>query len=97
MLNRSDLEYIRQLNDLITGRCLRIAELKSKAYPGAIQYDDSGASKPMPTNKIEHIFELVDIEERRINKFIDKRYELKCKALHEIKAARLSMAEKHIL
>ena len=96
-MTRSDLEYIRHLNDLIYGGCMHIAELKSKAYPGAIQYDDTGASKPAPTNKLERVFEQVDAEERRINKLIDKRYELKSRALHEIKNADMECAAKHIL
>ena len=86
-MRKADLEYIRILNNVIDGRLLRIAELKSKAYPGAIAYDDSGASKPSPSNKLEEIFCQIDEEERRINKLIDKRYALKCQAVREIQDA----------
>lgn len=86
-MRKADLEYIRILNNVIDGRLLRIAELKSKAYPGAIAYDDSGASKPSPSNKLEEIFCQIDDEERRINKLIDKRYALKCQAVREIQDA----------
>ena len=86
-MRKADLEYIRILNNVIDGRLLRIAELKSKAYPGAIAYDDSGASKPSPSNKLEEIFCQIDEEERRINKLIDKRYALKCQAIKEIQQA----------
>ena len=96
-MNRSDLEFIRQLNDRITGGLLHIAELKSKAYPGAIAYDDSGASKPMPSNKMEQVFCMIDKEERRVNRLIDKRYSLTVRALHEIQNSGLEIAERHIL
>ena len=49
-MRKADLEYIRILNNIIDGRLLRIAELKSKAYPGAIAYDDSG--KPVGAMKV---------------------------------------------
>ena len=96
-MNRSDLEFIRQLNDRITGGLLHIAELKSKAYPGAIAYDDSGASKPMPSNKMELVFCMIDKEERRVNRLIDKRYALKRQAIREIQNSGLEIAERHIL
>lgn len=96
-MNRSDLEFIRQLNDRITGGLLHIAELKSKAYPGAIAYDDSGASKPMPSNKMELVFCMIDKEERRVNRLIDKRYALKRQAIREIQSSGLEIAERHIL
>ena len=96
-MRRSDLEYIRQLNDLINGRLLHIEELKSKAYPGAIIYDDSGASRPAPTNKLERVFELIDQEERKVNRLIDKRYALRCQALNEIRAVCPEYAERHIM
>ena len=86
-MRKADLEYIRILNNIIDGRLLRIAELKSKAYPGAIAYDDSGASKPSPSNKLEEIFCQIDEEERIINKLIDNRYALKCQAVQEIQQA----------
>ena len=96
-MNRSDLDFIRQLNDRITGGLLHIAELKSKAYPGAIAYDDSGASKPMPSNKMEQVFCMIDKEERRVNRLIDKRYALKRQAIREIQTSGLEIAERHIL
>ena len=98
-MRKADLEYIRILNNVIDGRLLRIAELKSKAYPGAISYDDSGASKPSPSNKLEDIFCQIDEEERRINKLIDKRYALKCQAVKEIQKAidPDNMVMRHIL
>lgn len=98
-MTRADLEYIRILNDQITGGLLHIAELKSKAYPGAIIYDDSGASKPAPTNKLEEVFCMIDREERRVNRLIDKRYALRTQAIREIRAVFDDdhIAERHIL
>lgn len=98
-MTRADLEYIRILNDQITGGLLHIAELKAKAYPGAITYDDSGASKPTPTNKLEEIFCMIDREERRVNRLIDKRYALRSQAIREIRAVFDDdhIAERHIL
>lgn len=98
-VNQADLDYIRHLNDLIAGGLLHIADLRFKAYPGAIVYDDSGASKPMPSNKLERIFALIDSEERRVNRLIDKRYALKCQAIREIQEVipPENMAARHVL
>lgn len=96
-VDRSDLEYIRILNDMIAGGCMKIAELKSKAYPGAIQYDDTGGSHPAPVNKLEEVFCLIDKEEKRVNRLIDKRYKLKQQALREILLSCPEYAERHIL
>lgn len=91
------LEYIRQLNDQINFGLERIAVLRSQAYPGAIVYDDTGASKPMPTNKLERVFAAIDQEERRVNRLIDKRYELKVEAIRAIQRSDLEVAARHIL
>ena len=96
-MTRSDLDYIRQLNDLINGGLLRIAFLRQKAIGGAIRYDDTGSSKPAPDNKIESIFCQIDKEERRVNGLIEKRYALKTQAVKEIQAAGLEIAARHIL
>ena len=96
-MTRSDLEYIRLLNDLISGGIMHIAELKSKAYPGAITYDDTGGSHPMPTNMIEEVFCQIDEEEIRLNKLIDKRYNLRQQAFHEIRTLCPDYAERHIM
>lgn len=96
-MRQSDLEYIRILNDMISGGIMRIAELKSKAYPGAITYDDTGGSHPAPSNKLEEIFCLIDDEEKHINKLIDKRYKLKAQAIREIQDSDMECAARHIL
>ena len=92
-----NLETIRQLNDQIMFSLERIDALRLKALPGAIRYDDSGASRPEPTNKLEHIFELIDKEERRVDRLIDKRYRLKRDAVYAIQHSDLDVAERHIL
>ena len=96
-MTRSDLEYIRTLTDLIAGSQMHIQELRAKAFPGAIRYDDSGASKPMPRNKLEDIMCLIDQEERRTDRLIDKRHALKAQAVKEIQHAGLAIAARHIL
>ena len=96
-MRQADLEYIRLLNDMIAGGIMHIAELKSKAYTGAITYDDTGGSHPAPTNKLEEVFCLIDEEEARVNKLIDKRYKLKTQALWEIQNSNLECAARHIL
>lgn len=96
-MNRADLEYIRQLNDRINGALLHIAQLKQKAYPGAIRYDDTGASKPMPENKLEAVFCLIDHEERRVNRLIDQYVALKLEAIQRIQSANIECAARHIL
>ena len=92
-----NLETIRQLNDQIMFSLERIDALRLKALPGAIRYDDSGASRPEPTNKLEHIFELIDKEERRVDRLIDKRYRLKRDAVYAIQHSDLEIAARHIL
>lgn len=96
-MDRSDLEYIRTLNDKIEGGLLRIEFLKNRATSMAINYDDSGASKPMPSNKLEAIFCEIDKEERRVDRLIDKRAALMSKALRLIRMACPEYAERHIL
>lgn len=97
-MNRSDLDFIRQLNDRITGGLLHIHELWTEAFfPFTLRCDDSGASKPMPRNKLEDIMCLIDKEERRVNRLIDKRYALKRQAIREIQTSGLEIAERHIL
>ena len=92
-----NLETIRQLNDQIMFSLERIDALRLKALPGAITYDDTGASRPQPTNKLEQIFEMIDTEERKVNHLIDKRYKLKCEAIDAIQHSDLDVAERHIL
>ena len=96
-MNRQDLEYIQTLNDMIEGALLHIDYIKSKAYPSAIRYDDTGASRPAPENKLEQVFcELFD-EERRVNRLIDKRHDLIVSATQTIMAACPKPAERHVL
>ena len=92
-----NLETIRQLNDQIMFSLERIDTLRLKALPGAITYDDTGASRPQPANKLERIFEMIDTEERKVNHLIDKRYKLKCEAIDAIQHSDLDVAERHIL
>lgn len=92
-----NLETIRQLNDQIMFSLERIDALRLKALPGAITYDDTGASRPQPINKLEQIFEMIDTEERKVNHLIDKRYKLKCEAIDAIQHSDLDVAERHIL
>ena len=96
-MRQADLEYIRLLNDMISGGIMRIAELKSKAYPGAITYDDTGGSHPAPTNRLEDVFCQIDEEERKVNRLIDKRYALRQRAFREIKAVCPDYAERHVM
>ena len=97
MTRMINLETIRQLNDQIMFSLERIDALRLKALPGAITYDDTGASRPQPTNKLEQIFEMIDTEERKVNHLIDKRYKLKCEAIDAIQHSDLDVAERHIL
>ena len=97
MTRMINLELIRQLNDQIMFSLERIDALRWKALPGAIVYDDTGASRPQPTNKLERIFEMIDTEERKVNHLIDKRYKLKCEAVDAIQHSDLEIAARHIL
>lgn len=92
-----NLELVRQLNDQIMFSLERIDALRLKALPGAITYDDTGASRPQPANKLERIFEMIDTEEHKVNHLIDKRYKLKCEAIDAIQHSGLDVAERHIL
>ena len=97
MTRMINLELVRQLNDQIMFSLERIDALRLKALPGAITYDDTGASRPQPANKLEQIFEMIDTEERKVNHLIDKRYRLKCEAIDAIQHSDLDVAERHIL
>lgn len=97
MTRMINLETIRQLNDQIMFSLERIDALRLKALPGAVTYDDTGASRPQPSNKLEQIFEMIDTEERKVNHLIDKRYRLKCEAIDAIQHSDLDVAERHIL
>ena len=96
-MDRSDLEYIRILNDKINQRLLHIEFLKSKAYPGAIRYDDIGGSKPMVFDTLGDLYSEIDLEERKLDRMIDKRYMLKTQAIHAIQSACDDPAERHVL
>lgn len=96
-MRKSELEYIRYLNDLIYGCRMRYEELRSKAYPGAIVYDDIGGSRPAPINKLERVYEMMDQADNKMNKLAVKRYKLKERAIYEIQNSGLETAERHIM
>ncbi len=96
-MNRSDLERIRQLNDSIIFSLERISALKSRATSLAIKYDDTGASHPAPENKLELIWCMIDQEERKVNRLIDKRYALKMRAVKAIQSSGLPIEARHVL
>lgn len=96
-MNQSDLEEIRHLNDQINNGIMRLAELRTRAMSRAIKYDTIGGSHGGPVNKLELITCMIDEQERRVNRLIDKRYALKIRALHEIQTAGLEIEQRHIL
>ena len=96
-MTRGDLEYIRILNDKINGKLLRIAELKSQALPGAIRYDDTGGSKPTVFDSLGDLYAEIDIQERIVNRLIDKRYTLKTQAIRVIRLSCDDVKERHVL
>ena len=96
-MDRSDLEYIRLLNDRINGKLERIEFLKSKAFPGAIRYDDTGGSKPTVFDSLGDLYAEIDAEERYVDKLIDKRYALKLAALQAIRTSCEDLRQRHIL
>lgn len=96
-MNRSDLERIRKLNDRINICRDKIDVLRLKALPGPIRYDNTGASRPAPVNKIERVYELIDKENQIMNSLIDQRHELKEQALEEIPEKCCELAERHVL
>lgn len=71
-MDRSDLEYIRILNDKINFHLERIAYLKSKAFPGAIRYDSIGGSRAMVFDSLGEIYAEIDAEERKVDKLTDQ-------------------------
>lgn len=96
-MDKGDLEYIRILNDRINARLLRIDFLKSKAFPGAIRYDDIGGSKPTVFDSLGDLYAEIDLQERKVNRLIDKRYALKQAAIHAIQSACDDVRERHVL
>lgn len=96
-MDRSDLEYIRILNDKINEHLERIEFLKSKAFPGAIRYDDIGGSKPTVFDTLGDLYSEIDLEERKTDKLIDRRHELKLQAIRCIQRYCEDPAERHVL
>lgn len=96
-MDRSDLEYIRILNDKINEHLERIEFLKSKAFPGAIRYDDIGGSKPTVFDTLGDLYSEIDLEERKADKLIDRRHELKLQAIKVIRASCTDIKHRHVL
>ena len=96
-MDKGDLEYIRILNDKINGKLLRIAELKSKALPGAIRYDDTGGSKPMVFDSLGELYAEIDIQERITDRLIDKRHDMMMRALAIIRTACEDEKQRHVM
>lgn len=96
-MDRSDLEYIRTLNDKIQGQLLRIEYLKSKALPGAIRYDDTGGNTPTVFDSLGDLYAEIDKVERKVDALIDKREALKNKALHIVLEVCEDYDERHII
>ena len=86
-MDRKELDYIRILNNKIDSKQKRIEELKSKAYPGAIRYDDTGGSKPMVFDTLGDLYAEIDVVEREANNLITQRSRLQRKAIHAIRVA----------
>lgn len=96
-MDKGDLEYIRILNDKINSRLLHIEDLKSKAYPGAIRYDDTGGSKPMVFDALGDLYAEIDAQERKVDRLIDQRYSLKLQAIRVIREACDDIKQRHVL
>ena len=96
-MDRSELVYIRILNDKINEQLERIDFLKSKTLPGAIRYDDIGGSRSMVCDTLGDIFAEIDLEERLTDELIDKRHALKEKAVKCIQRYCDDPAERHVL
>ena len=96
-MDKGDLEYIRILNNRINDKLEHIDYLKSKAFPGAIQYDDIGGSKPMVFDSLGDLYAEIDLKEREVDKLIDKLYARKTKAISVIRAACEDVKQRHVL
>ena len=92
-----ELTRIRQLNDEIREEILRISEIRSEAFPGAIRYDTIGGSHGTPENMMENVIATVDIEERKARLMIDLRRQERAEAIRIIRRSDLSIAQRHIL
>ena len=96
-MTHSDLLLIRRYNDMIADASLKYDEIRQRAYPGAIRYDNTGASKPMPENRLEAVIEkLIEIDNQR-NIITWKRYLLRERAIEEIQDSGLDCVARHIL
>ena len=96
-MTRQELENIGILSRKVESTALLLEEIRSRAYPGAIQYNDIGGSKPMPVNKLEAVMCLLDMQERRLDRLIDERYDLMKRATKEIMTKCEDPAQRHIL
>lgn len=92
-----ELTRIRQLNDEIREEILRISEIRSEAFPGAIRYDTIGGSHGTPENLMENVIATVDIEQRKARLMIDLRRQERAEAIRIIRRSDLTIAQRHIL
>lgn len=92
-----ELTRIRQLNDKIREEILRISEIRSEAFPGAIRYDTIGGSHGTPENLMENVIATVDIEARKARLMIDLRRQERAEAVRIIQRSDLTIAQRHIL
>ena len=96
-MDKGDLEYIRILNTRINDKLEHIEFLKSKAFPGAIQYDDIGGSRSMIFDSLGDLYAEIDTKEREADKLIDKLYSKKIEALKVIRASCTDVKHRHVL
>ena len=96
-MDKTDLEYIRILNNRINAKLEHIDFLKSKAFPGAIRYDDVGGNKPTIFDALGDLYAEIDVKEREVDKLIDKLYSKKVEAIKVIRASCKDVKHRHVL
>lgn len=96
-MDRSDLIYIRKLENKINAGLERIAFLKSKAFPGAIRYDSTGGNAPTVFDSLGVLYAKIDQEERRVDRLIDQQAALKQQAARAIRQQVEDPRARHIM
>ena len=83
-MTRQDLENLRLLDEQIKRKLERIDYLRMKMLPSAIQYKADKSATATVFDPIGDIYAEIDIEDRKVDKLIDRYYDERQAAINTI-------------
>ena len=83
-MTRQDLENLRFLDEQIKRKLERIDYLRMKMLPSAIQYKADKSATATVFDPIGDIYAEIDIEDRKVDKLIDRYYDERQAAINTI-------------